>query len=296
MTERSTDQGGDGYETEVETADAADTGADAAPAGRRPDPVFLRDRFLLKQKLMSISQRYDVCDEAGNRILFVKRPAHTLRTIAAILAAVLCFFVVAGAFIALAGLVAGGRGQETLFGLISLVGVFAAIGATVVVAVIISPKRHVTFYRDESMTESLLYVLQDQKFAFINMTYSIMHPDGSTLAVLTKNYLHDIFRKKWTCKDETGRAICTIREDSLLKAFFRRFFAGGIIGAMLRTNFIITEPGSEKLLGTFNRKFTILDRYVLDMTPDRSPGGVDSSIDRRVALAIGVMLDTAERR
>jgi hypothetical protein len=45
------------------------------------------------------------------------------------------------------------------------------------------------------------------------------------------------------------------------------------------------------VIGEFNRKFTILDRYVLDLTAD--PG---RNLDRRIALALGVMLDTGERR
>jgi hypothetical protein len=44
-------------------------------------------------------------------------------------------------------------------------------------------------------------------------------------------------------------------------------------------------------LGEFNRKFTLFDRYVLDMTADTS-----RAIDRRIALALGVMLDACERR
>ena len=45
------------------------------------------------------------------------------------------------------------------------------------------------------------------------------------------------------------------------------------------------------MIGEFNRKFTILDRYVLDMTADPA-----HELDRRIALALGVMLDTGERR
>jgi hypothetical protein len=60
---------------------------------------------------------------------------------------------------------------------------------------------------------------------------------------------------------------------------------------LLRTNFIILRPDSEDVIGEFKRKFTILDRYVLDMT-----GDPQRLMDRRVALALGVMLDTAERR
>jgi len=45
------------------------------------------------------------------------------------------------------------------------------------------------------------------------------------------------------------------------------------------------------VIGEFKRKFTILDRYVLDMS-----GDPQRLMDRRVALALGVMLDTGERR
>ena len=47
----------------------------------------------------------------------------------------------------------------------------------------------------------------------------------------------------------------------------------------------------EDVIGEFKRKFTILDRYVLDMTSDPQ-----RLMDRRIALALGVMLDTGERR
>ena len=40
-----------------------------------------------------------------------------------------------------------------------------------------------------------------------------------------------------------------------------------------------------------NRKFTVLDRYVLDLTADE-----ERALDRRIALASGIMLDTGERR
>jgi hypothetical protein len=45
------------------------------------------------------------------------------------------------------------------------------------------------------------------------------------------------------------------------------------------------------VVGEFRRKLTILDRYVLDLTADRA-----RAFDRRVAVALGVMLDTGERR
>jgi hypothetical protein len=60
---------------------------------------------------------------------------------------------------------------------------------------------------------------------------------------------------------------------------------------LLRTNFVLYDVDSERELGLFNRKFTIRDHYVLDFSKDRH-----DRLDPRVALAIGVMLDTGEGR
>ena len=64
----------------------------------------------------------------------------------------------------------------------------------------------------------------------------------------------------------------------------------GSLFGLLRTNFVLIRPDGA-LLGEFNRKFTILDRYVLDLT-----GDPERYLDRQVALALGIMLDTGEGR
>jgi hypothetical protein len=255
------------------------------------DP-FARDRFLLKQRMLTISQKYDVCDEAGNRILFVRRPAHALRNMAALLAGVFTFFVIALGCIAAAGAVIGNdKSLEWLLAVAAIIGLIGGIFGAAVVAIAIAPRRHVTMFRDEGMAEALLHVRQDQKWALINMRYTITDARGQSLAILRKNYFYDIFRKKWICeKPDNAGVLCVIREDNIVKAFLRRF-VGGVLAALLRTNYIITDESQQRQIGKFDRKFTILDRYVLDLTAD-----TEGVIDRRVGLAIGVMLDTGERR
>ena len=71
---------------------------------------------------------------------------------------------------------------------------------------------------------------------------------------------------------------------SLLRRVLGTFFG------LLRTNFLFLRPDGE-VLGEFNRKFTLLDRYVLDLTAD-----TERTFERRLALATGIMLDTGERR
>ena len=89
--------------------------------------------------------------------------------------------------------------------------------------------------------------------------------------------------------DPGGRLLYTAKEDSVILSLLRRFL-GSFFG-LLRTNFLILRGDSEDVLGEFKRKFTILDRYVLDMSADPQ-----RTVDRRIALALGLMLDTGERR
>src|SRR6267378_1564538 len=216
------------------------------PAGAvkpQADPVFDRDVFLLRQQLLRISEKYDVADEQGKKIVFVERPAHLLRN----------------------------------------------VGALIAVGVGLSAKRHVTFYRDQTKRDKLLDVLQDRKWQPITATYTVRDRSGRTMALLWKNYLYNIFRKRWYVKAPDGTTLYVAKEDSVILSLLRRLL--GPLFGLLRTNFIIVRSGSEDVVGEFNRKLTLLDRYVLDLKADRA-----RELDRRVALALGVMLDTGERR
>ncbi len=249
------------------------------------DPLFDRDVFLLRQQHLAISEKYVVADEENRPILFVQRPVHLARGCLAVLGGMLAFLVVGGAL----GALAASMQHEVLEGVLAVLAVAAGIMALVVVLVALYPKRHVSFYRDESRQEKLLEVLQDRKFMPIVATYTIRDAAGNVLARLRKNIFTNIFRKKWWCYNPDGSVRCVVKEDSVILSLLRRFL--GPMFGILRTNFIFCDGQSEDVIGEFNRKFTILDRYVLDMRADPA-----RQLDRRVALAIGVMLDTGERR
>lgn len=253
-------------------------------------PVFRRDRFLLRQKHLAISEKYYVNDEEGNPIMFVQRPARLARNLLAIFGALFAAGLWVILMVVLAGAVSSmlseeaRRSAEGAFALLGLLGLFPVMIATLAT---LSPKRHVTFYRDESKAEKLLEVLQDKKFYFLTATYTVCDAAGQVLARLRKNYLHNIFRKRWSCEDHHGREICVAKEDSILLSLLRRVL--GPFFGLLRANFVLLR--AEQMIGEFNRKFTILDRYVLDLSADPQ-----HTFDRRIAIALGVMLDTGERR
>lgn len=249
------------------------------------DSLFNRDIFLLRQQHLAINQKYHVSDEQGNAILYVERPTHFWRTLLALVGAWVAMMGVYGfgMAIASAGVQDGGVG-----GLGVLV-ILAAPVVFLVVAMALSKRRHVTFYRDESKTQKMFDVLQDKKVQFPMRTYTVRDASGTPLATFKKNYLYNVIRKRWEMRSPSGSIICVAKEDSIILSLLRRVL--GPLFGLLRTNFIITRGESDMVVGEFKRKLTILDRYVLDLSPDRR-----RDLDRRLGLALGVMLDTGERR
>ena len=249
------------------------------------DRAFDRDIFLLRQQMLKISEKYDVGDEQGNKIIFVERPAHALRNLGAILVTLAGLYGGMSVWIPFIDALKPGPMQAIL----GIVGVLAILIGAPALGIALSVKRHVTFYRDQSKREKLLDILQDKKFQPITMTYTVRDARGRKLAKLGKNWLYNVIRKRWYVWGPDGRVLFLAKEDSIILSLLRRFL--GPLFGVLRTNFIFLPAGTDDVIGEFKRKFTILDRYVLDMTADPQ-----RLMDRRLAIALGVMLDTGERR
>src|SRR5262249_55468984 len=118
-----------------------------------------------------------------------------------------------------------------------------SIVLTFAVGIALSPKRHINFYADESRTDLLLKVLQDKKYWVITATYTVLDEAGERLGRMRKNYLYNVFRKKWEVFAPDGRRLVIAREDSLILSLLRRFL--GPFFGLLRTNFILLTPGPD---------------------------------------------------
>jgi hypothetical protein len=268
--------------------------AGAGPGFVRPlapavDPAFDRDVFLLRERVFTITSKYEVWDEGGTPILYVERPTFLVRTILAYLLGFVAFTMV-GSWVA--RVAPRSPGDSVMEPLLALVAGGLAVFAFLVVSMSARPRRHVTVYRDDSRREVMMRVLQDQRVALLVRTYTVLGATGEILMRLRKNYAHNLLRKRWYVETPGGRVVSLAIEDSIVLSLLRRVL-GSFFG-LLRTNFVLMWAGGEQddtVLGEFNRKFTLLDRYVLDLTAD-----AERRFDRRVALALGVMLDTGERR
>jgi hypothetical protein len=281
----------------VQVASLASTGAGEPGGGSRsgggsPLSAFDHDRFLLRQKLMTISSQYVVWDEYERPILFIERPAHFWRNLLAAFAAAICFMATAVASFVIGLGIGQSLGRPPVSAALTAFFLIGSFLLTFAVGITLSPKRHINFYSDESRTDLLLKVLQDKKYWVVTATYTVLDAAEERLGRMRKNYLYNIFRKKWEVFAPDGRRLVIAREDSLILSLLRRFL--GPFFGLLRTNFILLTPGpdgQEQIRGEFNRKMTLFDRYVLDVSRDRP-----RTIDRRLAVALGVLLDTGEHR
>ena len=260
--------------------------AGAPPNTPRPptagvDRAFDRDVFLLRQRVFTIASKYEVWAEDGTPILYVERPTYPVRTL-------LAYLVAVAVTVTLMGL-AVGDAERNRSGLLVLVSLPVAAFMFLVLSMSLRPRRHVTIYRDDSRGEVLLRVIQDQRVAFLTRTYTVTTAAGERLAVLRKTYLHNVVRKRWYVEGPGGEPVAMAIEDSIVLSLLRRVL--GPFFGFLRTNFVLVRGRDAETFGEFNRKFTLLDRYVLDLSAD-----TERAFDRRVAVALGVMLDTGERR
>ena len=142
-------------------------------------PALDRDRFLLRQKLITLSEKYVVCDDEQRPILYVERPAHFWRNLGAIFATIFASRFIhhgrrgaghdglAGNWAALDRARAGGSPDRRRHS-----------SSALFVGIRLSPKRHISFFTDESKEKLLLQVLQDKKFQPIVATYTVITPEG----------------------------------------------------------------------------------------------------------------------
>ena len=164
------DDSGEDYAMEAEVGDEASTDLHAA---------FNHDKFLLRQKLMTIGSKYVVWDEQQQPILFIERPR---------ISGEACWPLSPRRSVLhrrrhrLRGHRAwdrpdapSGRRRRSCLAILFL---FGTIVLTFVVGIGLSPKRHIDFYADESRTEPAAEGSPGPKRFPITATYTVLTPEG----------------------------------------------------------------------------------------------------------------------
>lgn len=150
---------------------------------------------------------------------------------------------------------------------------------------------------DTKAAAPALTLKQDHGYEFLKREYTLVDANDQVIARLRRDNIKALFRRTWILEDAGGTPIGRALENSAFMSFVRRLVDWipfvSLIGWAIKTDFdILAENGAgERKIGSFNRKFGITDSYVLDLRDDTS-----RSFDRRIAVGLGILLDTAEAR
>lgn len=163
----------------------------------------------------------------------------------------------------------------------------------------ILPRRaNISVYADDGKAELLLVLHQDHYFELRRREYTVMDQEiGETVGHLSRDNIRAWLRRKWDISDAAGNAIAICREDTKVMSAVRRIVDWipyvSLLGMAIKTDFhILTVDGAQETrIGTFVRKLGLGDKYTLDLKQDP-----ERKLDRRLAVALGILLDTAEAR
>jgi uncharacterized protein YxjI len=146
------------------------------------------------------------------------------------------------------------------------------------------------FFTDETKSRPVMSLIKKGGLAGLGdfqAEFTLTMADGQVIGIFKRQGLMSSFlRRTWDILRPDGSPWAMAQEDSLFMALLRRY---GPLGEWFRTNFNIVVGDHQ--IGTFNRKFTITDKYVMDLS-----GDLQRSFDRRMAVALAVLLDASEQR
>ena len=145
-------------------------------------------------------------------------------------------------------------------------------------------------YTDQTQQTELLRAKQSNGFDGWG-SFDIMDSQtGEHIATFKRQFWAGIFQRKWTVSLPDGTPHFQIQEDSLLKSLVRRIGGDFIpfINIILRTNMNFRTIDGQTDFGSFNRKFSLRDRYQLQRA--------SAELDGRLLWITGPLLDNAGGR
>jgi uncharacterized protein YxjI len=153
-------------------------------------------------------------------------------------------------------------------------------------------KEDIRFFADEEETTEL-FRIKARRMLEIGGNYDVTTPDGQKIGVLQKVFGRSLFRSTWRILDEHENVLATGQERSLFLAIARRLidfvpYVGEYIP--IPYNFELNDPEGKRI-GGMDRKFQIRDKYLLDLSDDH-----ERRVDRRLAIALAIGLDTLQNR
>jgi uncharacterized protein YxjI len=145
-------------------------------------------------------------------------------------------------------------------------------------------KEDIRFFEDENETREL-FRIKARRAIDIGGRYDVTDPGGERIGVLERRFAKSIVRSTWRILDAQEAELAVAQEKSVFIAILRR--VQDLLP--LPYHFTILRGGRE--VGRVTRQFSFRDRYTLDLAGDE-----ERAVDRRLAVALAVALDTLQDR
>ncbi len=151
-------------------------------------------------------------------------------------------------------------------------------------------KEDIRFYADESQTEELFRIKARALLEF-GGRYDVTTPAGERVGVLEKVFGKSLLRSTWRILDANEQELAIAKERSVPMALLRRAIDAVPYGDFIPIVFHFTIDAADQHLGDLNRRLGLRDTYDLDLS-----GDAERTIDRRLAIALGIALDALQSR
>ena len=151
-------------------------------------------------------------------------------------------------------------------------------------------KEDIRFFAHEDETEEL-FRIKARAMMELGGRYDVTTPEGERIGVLEKVFGKSLFRSTWRILDGAEQELAIAQERSLLWAIVRRVIDAVPYGEFVPILFHFRIDRGEQQLGELTRAIGVRDRYTLDLS-----GDTEGTIDRRLAIALGIALDALQSR
>jgi hypothetical protein len=153
-------------------------------------------------------------------------------------------------------------------------------------------KEHIRFFADEAESQELFHIKARTWLDTGGSKYDVADAQDGEIGLLEHLFKQSLLRSTWRISNAAGEELAVAQERSQAMAILRRVIDfvpdyGGLIP--IPYNFDIVSDG--RPVGKMDRKFKLRDQYVLDLS-----GDPEKTLDRRLAIALAIGLDTLQNR
>jgi hypothetical protein len=151
-------------------------------------------------------------------------------------------------------------------------------------------KEDIRFYADESEQQELFRIKARSAFDIGGARYDVFAGDEK-LGTLEHQFRASLLRSTWRVRGADDAELLVAQERSLPLAIVRRVIDFVPYGELIPIPYNFDLLSGERVVGGMDRKFQLRDRYVLDLSGDH-----ERLVDRRLAIALAIGLDTLQNR